>query len=159
MSDQQVVVNGRTKNFQFSESAACWMGSLEVGDRELPLEIYLSDLKAPDVEWKDVEDFCYFIGGYSALDQLLSKSEKILMHFIDTIRFGIDGDIEKYSFKLAAVFYKGKRSAMIFDKPTHQYSLMFRLYRQGYVESDDPYGLYFVDVDNALIHGVRRQQA
>jgi hypothetical protein len=145
-------INGKDYSFTYSETSSVWMGKLVIENHDISIEIC-----SEEFDPLEFETFINFIEGRSLLSELTPKIEGLLKNYIDIVRFGIEGDINKYSFRLEAIFYHGRKSSLIFEK-AFKYSLFFKLYHEKYMECDDPYGLYLADIENALIIGIRREQ-
>ena len=145
-------------NFEFSESADCWISKHSLNDKNVHIEIYTSSYKGNEINWIDVSDFIKeIIDSGKDLENLVNTSKRLLLDFIKHVPFGIQ-DLKKYRFELVSVYYSGKSEGLIFSYPTHNYSLLLKLFSDQMVESEDPYGNYLVDIENLLIKGVRREQ-
>lgn len=157
---QKIIINKVEHDFVFSISAQCWIGKIEINGVFITLELYLSYFESNQINWNEVIKFCDFMMHHINAAPLIQKAESMLLNFIENGGVYIDEDISRYSFKLRAILYQGKRLSSIFGSETYHYSMLFKLYNVKYAESDDPYGNYHVDVDkdNILISSIRREQ-
>ncbi|WP_225000372.1 hypothetical protein [Cesiribacter sp. SM1] len=152
---QEVNFDNHTYKFEFSDSDQCWMGRVELNNVTLDIELYLQDFQDNSINWADFEDFLQFFD-HNIMESVIAKSKALLLKFYEVTGGG--DKLEEYRFEFESIIYKGKRYGGFFGDPTHQYSLLFKLYRQEYIESYDPYGNYFIEIDNGLIIGCKRVQ-
>ncbi len=92
-------------------------------------------------------------------EEIISKSEKLLLNYIDIVRFGIEKDrnISDFNFKFSSIDYKDNKWSNIFDT-TFEYSLIFELLENDSNMNYDAYGLYRVHLLNGHITGISREQ-
>ena len=143
------------KTFEYSKSANCWMGEFLFMGKTYSLEIYMESYVGEQINWDEVEEFRIESIPTDSFDVLVIKAKKLLLDFMKYISY----EVKKiYQFELIGISYKGKHHGLYFSSKTYSYELQFAQHSNSMVESEDPYGLYFVDVDCFMITGVRREQ-
>lgn len=152
-----VVLGSKEFQFELNETAQVWMGEVELNNVHIPIEINLQDFPGKEINWVHFFDFIAFFK-QPLMDSLINKSKPLLLKFVEVV--GWFGDIKKYRFELEAIVFKEKKESKLFDviKINYRYALLFKMYHENYPDWEDPYGNYYIDIQDALITGCRREQ-
>ncbi|QMW03326.1 hypothetical protein [Spirosoma foliorum] len=142
------------ERFYFNEFTNSFIGEIEILNQNIEFEI---KSKEPELNWVEIERFVAGLDD-DYIPKINDTSSKLLLEFIKLVPFGVQEPFSSYDFRLEAIVYYGKVNNPVFSELSDGFELVFKLYHSDYVECDDPYGNYFVKVDNRLITGVRREQ-
>jgi hypothetical protein len=152
----EIIYKDKKIKFDYSESADAWLGNISVGNYpNISIEIYTDNFKDKYIDWNLVTEFIYFIDT-DLLEKLNIKSKILLLNFISTL--GSHAEINDYRFELECLFYEGKVNTHFFSDEVFKYSLLYKIYKNGYEECFEPYSNYLICVENGLIMGFKKEQ-
>lgn len=152
-----VTIRGKLHTFKYSGSSECWMSSskITIVNTCFDVELYLNDFPNREIRWDELSEFFSFLE-VGVFCEVKARSEVLLMALVDAI--GWFKPTSHYRLELACIQVKGKAETLMSSAAVFRYSLIFGLFAQDCVETDDPYGNYIVDVEDAMIVGCRREQ-
>lgn len=154
-----VTANNLELDFDFSESAKCWMSSGLVNNVKVDFEIYQEEYLQEKIDWDYFKEFVSKLENSNNLPELIIKSEKVLLSLAEAFGSSISQQekIDDFKMEFVGLSFKGEVENLFIK--SYAYSLWFNIVNKenpySYV---DPYGDYITDVEGQFIVGARRQQ-